>query len=151
MVNHFKHLAEIHTDNLQTANKMLINHLQEIYLLRYGIHHKQTIKLLLQMVNIRENIFKQCFYVLIFFLLCGCLQHSNNLLTLRLTMHNNTIKVNYSLLTIISTTSLQLINHLNHFISSCKVISNIKVKSLRVYTTLSFRFTLPSNFHLKRF
>ena len=36
-----KSLAEIHTYNLQTANKMLINHLQEIYLLRYDQHHKQ--------------------------------------------------------------------------------------------------------------
>ena len=36
-----KQLAEIHTDNLQTTNKMLINHLQEIYSLRYDQHHKQ--------------------------------------------------------------------------------------------------------------
>ena len=56
---------------------------------------KQTIKLLLQMVNIREDIFKQQFSMLIS--LRGCLPHSNNLLTLRLTMHNNTIKVKLSI------------------------------------------------------
>ena len=57
-LNNINHLAnnlnKIHTDNLQTANKMLINHLQEIYSLRYDQYHKQTIKLLLQMVNIIE-------------------------------------------------------------------------------------------------
>ena len=47
------------------------------------------------MVNIRENIFKQQIYVLIS--LCGCLPHSNNLLTLRLTMHNNISKVKLSI------------------------------------------------------
>ena len=36
-----KSLAEIRTDNLHTANKMLINHLQEIYPLRYGMRCKQ--------------------------------------------------------------------------------------------------------------
>ena len=42
-----KSLAEIYTNNLHTANKMLINHLQEIYSLRYGMYCKQTIKHLL--------------------------------------------------------------------------------------------------------
>ena len=76
---------------------MLINHLQEIYSLRYDMCCKQTIKLLLQMVNPppRENIFKQQIYVLIS--LRGCLPHSNNLLTLRLTMHNNISKVKLSI------------------------------------------------------
>ena len=80
---------------VQTANKMLINHLQEIYLLRYDMCCKQTIKHLLQMVNIREDIFKQQFSMLISFR--GCLPHSNNLLTLRLTMHNNISKVKLSI------------------------------------------------------
>ena len=43
---------------------MLINHLQEIYSLRYGMRCKQEIKHLLQMVNIRENKNKQHFSML---------------------------------------------------------------------------------------
>ena len=53
---------------------------------------KQTIKLLLQMVNtakIKISIENCCLKNF----QARCLQHSNNLLTLRLTMHNNTNKV----------------------------------------------------------
>ena len=44
-----------------------------------------------------------------------------------LTMHNNTIKVNYSLLTNIQTTSLQMINHIANNLNK----DNIFVKHLQ--------------------
>ena len=66
------------TNSKQTINRIIYKNL-----LRYGMRCKQTIKLLLQMVNTAKIIFKQQFSMLIFTL--RMLQLSNNLFAILLT------------------------------------------------------------------
>ena len=124
MVNH---LAEIRTDNLQTTNKMLI----KIFTRNYIFYDMECVvnKRLNFFANGKhcENIFRRVFTT-IKQLVCNFINNAYH-----------TRRRFISLLTIIQTTSLQMINHIK---SSQQLVNNINKNNIFANSLLRFNQTI---------